>query len=95
MMAEIKKVEAKKQETTLKCLIRGELDQGKAESLDPDNAGLKDLALRRTTIYSPWYTRLCPGCKHKFREEDKVRLCPQCGHAWHDDSQYSLYIRAG
>lgn len=78
------------QEKSLKALIRAELDFGIAASGDPLNSGLPDLALRTTTVYSPWYTRTCPECKHKFREGDQVRLCPRCKQAYHDDNQYNL-----
>lgn len=76
---------------TFKEMIRQELELGASAAKDPDNAGLPDLAPRTTTIYSPWYTRICPECKLKFREEDRVRICPSCGQAYHDDHQYNLH----
>jgi hypothetical protein len=74
---------------------RAEIDLGIASSRDPVNAFLPDLHPRTTTIYSPWYTRTCPACGHKFREGDRVRLCPgvegkPCGQAYHDDGHYDL-----
>lgn len=74
---------------------RLELDLGIESSRDPVNAFLPDLTLRTTTIYSPWYTRTCPGCRHKFREGDRVRVCPgtagkPCGQAYHDDTHFNL-----
>ncbi len=77
--------------TPLKARLRQEIKAGIAASRDPENAGLPDLAARTTTIYSPWYTRTCPECKLKFREDDRVRLCPVCEQAYHDDHQYKLY----
>jgi len=74
----------------LKGLIAASIDLGIAASRDPVNAGLPDLALRLTTIYSPWYALYCPECRFKFREGDRVRLCPLCGQAFHDDEQYRL-----
>jgi len=79
-----------RRETALKARLREEIDAGRAASRDPDNAELPDLYARQTTIYSPWYTRTCPECKHKFREGDHARLCPVCGQAYHDDDQYEL-----
>ena len=81
------------QETYHRC--RAEIDLGIASSRDPVNAFLPDLHPRTTTIYSPWYTRTCPVCGHKFREGDRVRLCPgvegkPCGQAYHDDAHYDL-----
>ncbi len=75
---------------------KAEIDLGMASSRDPVNAFLPDLYARTTTIYSPWYTRTCPVCRHKFREGDRVRLCPghqgkPCSQAYHDDSQYNLH----
>lgn len=78
-------------ETSLKAYLRQEIDKGLAASRDPKNAGLPDLAPRTTTMYSSWYTRTCPVCKHKFREGDRVRLCPLCQQAYHDDDQYNLH----
>lgn len=78
-------------EPLLRAHLRVEIDAGIAASRDPKNAGLPDLHARVTTIYSPWYTRTCPECKHKFREGDRVRLCPQCGQAYHDDDHYDLH----
>ena len=77
-------------ENLLKARLRQEIDGGIAASRDPVNASLPELAARLTTIYSPWYTRTCPECKDKFREDDRVRLCPMCEQAYHDDAQYSL-----
>ncbi len=79
-----------RRETVLKTHLRDEMNAGIAAARDPDNAELPDLYARQTTIYSPWYTRTCPECKHKFREGDRVRLCPLCGQAYHDDDQYEL-----
>lgn len=78
-------------ETPLKARIRVEIDAGISESRDPQNAGLPDLYRRTTTMYSPWYTRACPECKHNFREGDRVLLCPRCGQAYHDDDRYNLH----
>lgn len=78
-------------ETVLKARLRGEIQAGIAASRDPANADLPDLFARTTTMYSPWYTRTCPDCRHKFREGDRVRLCPECGQAYHDDDQYNLH----
>ena len=80
-----------RQEAILKSQLREQIRAGRLASRDPINAGLPDLYLRQTTIYSPWYTRTCPECKHKFREGDMVRLCPKCGRAYHDDGQYQLH----
>lgn len=71
--------------------LREEIDQGISNSRDPENSNLPALAARITTMYSPWYTRTCPECKHKFREGDRVRLCPNCERAYHDDDQYHLH----
>lgn len=81
----------RRRETPLKACLRREIDAGLAASRDPNNAGLPDLMPRTTTMYSPWYTRTCPECKHKFREGDRVRLCPVCEQAYHDDNQYNLH----
>lgn len=78
-------------QSSLTNLLRTEIDAGIAASKDPENTGLADLADRITTMYSPWYTRTCPQCKLRFREEDRVRLCPQCGQAYHEDAQYQLH----
>jgi hypothetical protein len=83
---------AARRETLLKARLYEEIKAGIAASRDPTNAGLPDPTTRKTTtIYSHWYTRTCPECKHKFREGDRVRLCPQCEQAYHDDDQYHLY----
>ena len=58
---------------------------------DPVNANLPDLAIRMTTVYSPWYARTCAVCKHKFREGDMVRVCPKCSQPYHEDGQYGLH----
>ena len=71
--------------------LKKEVQEGSDASLDPVNAGLPDHFIRTTTIYSPWYTRTCPVCKLKFRENDNVRICPFCKQAYHDDDQYSLH----
>lgn len=78
-------------DTPLRKSLRQEIEAGIGASRDPDNASLPDLAPRITTIYSSWYTRICPECKLKFREDDQVRLCPVCGQAYHDDDQYELH----
>jgi uncharacterized C2H2 Zn-finger protein len=81
----------RQRETLLRVRLREEIRAGLSAARDPDNAVLPDLHLRTTTIYSAWYTRTCPECKHKFREGDLVRLCPRCGQAYHDDDQYGLH----
>ncbi len=78
-------------ESALKQYIRDEMNLGIAMAADPDNADLPELTIRTTTINSPWYTRTCQICKHKFREGDQVRLCPRCAEAYHDDNQYGLH----
>ncbi|HEX8141237.1 MAG TPA: hypothetical protein VF553_01490 [Pyrinomonadaceae bacterium] len=78
-------------ETQLKARLRGEIEQGLSAARDPANAGLPELVVRVTTIYSPWYTRACPVCKDRFRDDDRVRLCPQCEQAYHDDDSYHLH----
>ncbi len=80
----------KKSKNSLKARIADEIEAGIASSQDPENAGMPDLSPRNTHRYSPWYTRTCPQCKLKFREDDQVRLCPQCDQAYHDDEQYNL-----
>src|SRR5215472_15840546 len=75
----------------LKQQIDAEVELGIALSADPVNANLPDLAVRITTINSPWFARTCRICKDKFREGDQVRLCPNCSEAFHDDNQYSLH----
>src|SRR5579859_2170972 len=77
--------------SALKQQISAEVELGIALSADPANANLPDLAIRVTTINSPWFARTCRICKDKFREGDQVRLCPDCGEAFHDDNQYSLH----
>jgi hypothetical protein len=77
--------------SALKQQIGAEVELGIALSADPVNANLPDLAIRITTINSPWFARTCRICKDKFREGDQVRLCPDCGEAFHDDNQYSLH----
>lgn len=71
--------------------LRKEIETGIGLAADPINANLPDDAPRLTTIHSPWYSRTCRVCKHKFREGDWVRLCPLCGEPYHDDPQYGLY----
>lgn len=71
--------------------IAEQIEDGLKASRDPLNADLPDLALRSTTIYSPWYTQPCPECQFKFREGDMVRVCPDCGQAYHSDNQYRLF----
>ncbi|HEY0384843.1 MAG TPA: hypothetical protein VGC64_02475 [Pyrinomonadaceae bacterium] len=78
-------------EPQLKAALRAEMETGMSASRDPQNAGQPDLAPRVTTIYSPWYTRACPVCKNKFRDDDRVRLCPLCEQAYHDDDSYHLH----
>nr|VFJ50746.1 MAG: hypothetical protein BECKFM1743C_GA0114222_1008810 [Candidatus Kentron sp. FM]VFJ50779.1 MAG: hypothetical protein BECKFM1743A_GA0114220_1008710 [Candidatus Kentron sp. FM]VFK08765.1 MAG: hypothetical protein BECKFM1743B_GA0114221_1008010 [Candidatus Kentron sp. FM] len=76
---------------TLTSLLRRDLELGIAMAEDPDNAGLPDLAIRVTTMHSPWFSRTCRVCRDKFREGDLVRLCPRCGEPYHDDGQYALH----
>ena len=71
--------------------LKEELMAGVEASKDPINAGLPKHFPRITTIYSPWYTRTCPVCGLKFRENDRVRLCPKCDRAYHDDDQFNLH----
>jgi hypothetical protein len=78
-------------ESELKACLRREMEEGISAARDPANAGLPDLAPRVTTIYSHWYTRACPVCKNKFRDDDRVRLCPLCEQAYHDDDSYHLH----
>lgn len=78
-------------ESVLKRQLRHEMELGEAMAADPVNANLPDLALRVTTIYSPWYLRTCRVCKNRFREGDQVRICPDCGNPYHDDEQYGLH----
>lgn len=77
--------------SALKQQIEAEVELGIALSADPTNANLPDLALRITTVNSPWFGHTCPMCKDKFRDGDQVRLCPNCGDAFHDDNQYDLH----
>jgi hypothetical protein len=77
--------------SALKQQIAAEVELGITLSADPLNANLPDLAIRVTTISSPWFARTCQICKDKFREGDQVRLCPNCGETFHDDNQYSLH----
>ncbi len=58
-----------------------EFQKGMNMAVDPVNANLPDIAIRTTTVYSPWYAQTCNGCKFKFREGDRVRLCPKCSEA--------------
>jgi hypothetical protein len=78
-------------ESHLKAESRREIEDGLATSQDSLNADLPELALRITTIYSPWYTRTCLQCKHRFREGDQIRICPECEVCYHDDGQYNLH----
>jgi len=78
-------------DSVLKQQLRTELESGIALSADPVNAGLPELAIRVTTVNSPWFARTCRICGDKFREGDQVRLCPRCGESYHDDNQYNLY----
>src|ERR1051325_7699477 len=78
-------------EPQLKARLREEIETGLSAARDPMNAGLPDLAIRVTTIYSPWYTRACPVCQDQFRDDDRVRLCPLCEQAYHDDDSYHLH----
>ncbi len=71
--------------------FREEIDLGITMAADPDNAGLSELAIRITTMNSPWFSRTCRMCKDKFREGDLVRICPKCRGFYHDDHQYELY----
>ena len=59
---------------SLKEMLRGELMFGEKMAEDPVNANLPDLAVRVTTIYSPWYAQGCKVCHHKFREGDCLRI---------------------
>ncbi|MDM8515086.1 hypothetical protein QUF76_02715 [Desulfobacterales bacterium HSG16] len=79
-----------KDKNSLKTRLSREIQTGIDSAKDSENADLPDLAIRTTTMYSKWYTRHCPTCKLKFREQDQVRLCPQCSQAYHDDDQYNL-----
>ena len=74
----------------LKGFLRDEIGQGLLLAADPSNAGLPELAVRSTTVYSPWYAQTCIVCMQKFREADRVRLCPKCGRPYHDDDKYDL-----
>ena len=76
---------------SLKQQLQAEIEMGIALSADPANAGLPDLAIRMTTMNSPWFARTCRVCSDKFREGDQVRLCPKCGEPYHDDNQYGLH----
>ena len=78
-------------ETPFRARLRQEIEAGIAASDDPLNAGLPALAARTTMMRSPWYTRTCPECKDKFREDDRVRLCPNCQQSYHDDDLHSLH----
>lgn len=78
-------------EPQLKARVREEVETGIEAARDPMNAGQPDLAVRVTTIYSQWYTRACPVCKNKFRDDDRVRLCPLCEQAYHDDDSFNLH----
>jgi len=68
-----------------------EIELGKKDAQDPENATLDELYIRKTSIYSPWFQMQCPECEFQFRENDRVRLCPSCGQAYHDDSQFHLH----
>ncbi len=81
---------ANQADTILKALLREEFQAGVKDSKDPENAWLPDLAIRKTTMYSPWFMRLCPFCGLEFREGDLARICPECGQAYHDDPRYNL-----
>jgi len=78
-------------EPLLRQCLREEMESGIDMAADPANANLPDLAIRITTVYSPWYARACPVCRHKFREGDRVRLCPECDRPYHEDDQYGLH----
>lgn len=78
-------------ESALNREIRAEIELGLTLSADPTNAGLPELAIRITTIHSPWFARACRVCGDKFRDSDRVRLCPRCGEPYHDDDQYDLH----
>ncbi len=75
----------------IKKVLREQFQNGRGMAEDPLNANLPALALRVTTIHSPWFTETCKVCKQKFREGDQVRLCPRCGRPFHDDLQYDLH----
>ena len=78
-------------QTALQESLRAEFDVGISMAADPENARLPDLALRITSLHSPWYKKTCPVCLDKFREGDRVRLCPECGKPYHDDRQYGMH----
>ena len=54
--------------TSLKTLLREEFQVGVKDSKAPENAWLPDQAIRKTTMYSPWFMRICPFCGLEFRE---------------------------
>lgn len=77
-------------ESPFQARLRAEFQAGLASSRDPQNADLPELALRTTTLYSRWFTQICPVCRQTFREGDQVRICPKCGRVYHADAQYHL-----
>lgn len=76
--------------TNLDSQLRTEIDVGLRSSVDPSNANQPPLALRITTLNSPWFMTNCPVCHNQFRESDLVRLCPRCEAPYHDDAQFNL-----
>jgi hypothetical protein len=71
----------------IKVIIKKDIDEIDDYSF---TSNIKELSVKITTYNSPWYTRMCPVCKGKFREGDKVRICPKCGKAYHDDERFNL-----
>lgn len=71
--------------------LRHAFEAGFDMSVDPTNANLPPLALRVTTLTSPWFMNNCPVCQNQFREGDLVRLCPRCEKPYHDDPQFNLH----
>ncbi len=70
--------------------LRDEIERGLTLASDPVNANLTALALRGTTIYSPWFVCTCKVCRFKFRVGDLVRLCPKCKEPYHADEHSGL-----
>lgn len=79
-----------KKRPPLAAILAREIEIGKKNSRDPQNAILTDQALRVTTRDSYWNTTICVGCEFRFREEDLVRLCPHCDLPLHDDDRFGL-----
>src|SRR5690242_1755655 len=55
-MSDTEEVRITEHEPALKAMLRREIDLGMSDARDPANAGLAELVLLTTTIYSPWYT---------------------------------------